>query len=150
MQHFSLLQTSKFLEDCNRCQRPLVGIFAHGEVARTMAFRGGTALHELHLPPAARYSEDIDLVQVVAGPIGSVLDAMRGTLDPWLGEPKRVIKEGRVNLGYRMMSEVPPVIPMRLKIEINSVNTSPCWVWRGWWTPFSLFTAFCNTLTRVG
>ena len=72
--------------------RVLVEIFAHGEVARTMAFRGGTAIHKLHLPPAARYSEDIDLVQVVAGPIGPVLDAMRGTLDPWLGEPKRVIK----------------------------------------------------------
>jgi hypothetical protein len=29
------------------------------------------------LPPASRYSEDIDLVQVGPGPIGPVFDALR-------------------------------------------------------------------------
>jgi predicted nucleotidyltransferase component of viral defense system len=100
--------------------RVLVEIFSLDAVAKTVAFRGGTALHKLHLPQAARYSEDIDLVQMVAGPIGPVLDAMRGVLDPWLGEPKRVLKEGRVSLGYRLLSEGPPAVPMRLKIDVNS------------------------------
>ena len=100
--------------------RALVEIFTLDAVAKTLAFRGGTALHKLYLAPAARYSEDIDLVQVVAGPIGPVLDAMRGVLDPWLGEPKRTFKEGRVSLGYRIRSEGPPPLPMRLKIEVNS------------------------------
>ena len=31
-----------------------------------LAFRGGTALYKLHLRPNARYSEDLDLVQVAA------------------------------------------------------------------------------------
>jgi hypothetical protein len=57
---------------------------------------GGTALYKLHIWPAARYSEDIDLVQVNARPIGSVLDAIRRALDPWLGLPRRTVKEGRV------------------------------------------------------
>jgi len=115
----SWTEDSQVEQDLIIC-RALVDIFSLEQAARTLAFRGGTALHKLHLPPAARYSEDIDLVQMVAGPIGPVLDAMRGVLDPWLGEPKRDFKEGRVSLGYRMLSEGPPPLPIRLKIEVNS------------------------------
>lgn len=100
--------------------RALVDIFNVREAAQALAFRGGTALYKLHLNPPARYSEDIDLVQVAAGPIGSVLDAVRARLDPWLGTPRRTLKEGRVVLLYRMQSEGPTPLPMRLKIEINS------------------------------
>ena len=42
--------------------RAVVNMFAEPEVARLLAFRGGTALYKLHLRPAARYSEDIDLL----------------------------------------------------------------------------------------
>ncbi len=100
--------------------RAVVNMFSEAEVARDLAFRGGTALYKLHLRPAARYSEDIDLVQVAAGPIGGVLDAIRRALDPWLGRPKRTTKEGRIVLVYRMDSEEQPPVPMRLKVEINS------------------------------
>jgi predicted nucleotidyltransferase component of viral defense system len=100
--------------------RAVVAMYAAPEVARPLAFRGGTALYKLHLRPAARYSEDIDLVQVQAGPIGGVLDALRRTLDPWLGPPRRVTKEGWIVLIYRMTSEAQPPTPMRLKVEINS------------------------------
>jgi len=65
-------------------------------------------------------TEDIDLVQITSGPIGETFDALRAALDPWLGEPRRVLKEGRVNLVYRFASEQVPARPMRLKIEINS------------------------------
>jgi hypothetical protein len=41
-------------------------------------------------------------------------------LDPWLGTPRRVLKEGRVNLLYRFESEDVPPLRLRLKIEINS------------------------------
>jgi hypothetical protein len=44
--------------------RALVEIYSQPELARRLAFRGGTALYKLHLRPPARYSEDIDLVQV--------------------------------------------------------------------------------------
>ncbi len=100
--------------------RALVELFSATEIREAIAFRGGTALYKLHLRPAARYSEDIDLVQVAAAPIGNVLDAMRARLDPWLGEPRRTLKEGRVVLQYRMQAEGPPPLPIRLKIEINS------------------------------
>ncbi len=99
--------------------RALVEMFRDPDVARMLAFRGGTALYKLRIP-AARYSEDIDLVQVGAGAIGPAFDAIRAVLDPWLGDPRRSLKQGTVTLLYRMQSEGPSPLPMRLKIEINS------------------------------
>ena len=61
--------------------RALVDMFAEPGIAESLAFRGGTALYKLHIRPPARYSEDIDLVQVATGPIGSVLDAIRRVED---------------------------------------------------------------------
>ena len=100
--------------------RALVEMFRVQDIANRLAFRGGTALYKLHLLPAARYSEDIDLVQVNPEPIGDTLDLVRGVLDPWLGPPHRKLKEGRVNLVYGFDSEDAPPLKMRLKIEINS------------------------------
>ncbi|WP_193188973.1 nucleotidyl transferase AbiEii/AbiGii toxin family protein [Nisaea sediminum] len=100
--------------------RALVEIFSHPHLKEALAFRGGTALYKLFLKPAARYSEDIDLVQVTAGPIGETMDALREVLDPWLGEPRRKQGEGRVTLTYRFESEDRPPLPLRLKVEINS------------------------------
>ena len=97
--------------------RALVDIFSHATLHNALAFRGGTALFKLHLP-AARYSEDIDLVQVIAEPAGPVIDALREVLDPWLGEPKRKQNNARVTLVYRFQSEDGQ--PLRLKIEINT------------------------------
>lgn len=100
--------------------RALVEIFRTPELVGRLAFRGGTALFKLYLQPAARYSEDIDLVQVSSEPIGETFDSVRSVLDTWLGEPRRQLREGRVNLMYRFESEDQPPKPMRLKIEINS------------------------------
>lgn len=97
--------------------RALVEIFSHPDLADNLAFRGGTALFKLHLPPI-RYSEDIDLVQVHPGPIGPLMDALQEKLNSWLGNPKRKQGEGRVTLTYRMTSEAG--MPLRLKMEINS------------------------------
>lgn len=100
--------------------RALVEIFADDHLARALAFRGGTALYKLHLTPAPRYSEDIDLVQKTAEPIGPTIDRLRERLDSWLGQPKRSFKEGRVTIVYRFLSEDPEPLPLRLKVEINS------------------------------
>lgn len=67
--------------------RALVAIFTHPLLAKSLAFRGGTALYKLHIKPAARYSEDIDLVQVEAEPAGPVIEALRSVLNSWLGQP---------------------------------------------------------------
>jgi Nucleotidyl transferase AbiEii toxin, Type IV TA system len=58
--------------------RALVAIFSHPALRKSPAFRGGTALYKLHLKPAARYSEDIDLVQVDPGPAGPISAAVAG------------------------------------------------------------------------
>ena len=100
--------------------RALVDIYSLPELTERLAFRGGTALYKLHLRPAARYSEDIDLVQIKAEPIGETLTLLRNVLDPWLGEPQRKFKQGRVNLVYRFKSNDSPPMKLRLKIEINS------------------------------
>ena len=99
--------------------RALVELFAHPLLADGLAFRGGTALYKLHLRPAARYSEDIDLVQVHPGAIGPFMDAIHAVLDPWLGLPRRKQTDGRVTLVYRFLSDEQPPVSLRLKIEVN-------------------------------
>jgi len=106
--------------------RAIVEMYNEEEISKRLAWRGGTALHKLYLQPAPRYSEDIDLVQVDAEPIGDTLDILREVLDPWLGKPRRVFKEGRVNLVYRFESEGPPVVPAPIQREHSfqrNVNT---------------------------
>lgn len=100
--------------------RALTEIFKRSSIAKAVAFRGGTALHKLYFKHPGRYSEDIDLVQIEAGPIGPILDAIRECLDPWMGEPRRRRGQGRVTMVYRFETTLEPRQQMRLKIEINS------------------------------
>ena len=100
--------------------RALVEIFSHPALKDALAFRGGTALYKLHLAPAARYSEDIDLVQTEAGAAGPMMDAIREVLDSWLGEARWKQTEGRVTFVYRLSSEDSPPLPLKLKIEVNT------------------------------
>jgi len=100
--------------------RALVELYRDDLLAQELAFRGGTALQKLHFDPPARYSEDIDMVQVNPGPIGPVLQAMRTRLDSWLGEPRWKQTHGRATFVYRFDSEAKPVTPLKLKVEINT------------------------------
>lgn len=100
--------------------RAAVELFASPELSVQIALRGGTALNKLFIRPGVRYSEDIDLVQTKAGPAGPLIDGIRARLDPWLGKPARTRTRGGVSLTYRFESEIPPVRPLRLKIELNT------------------------------
>jgi predicted nucleotidyltransferase component of viral defense system len=100
--------------------RAIVDIFSHPVLKEALAFRGGTALYKLYLRPPARYSEDIDLVQMRAEPAGPMMEALRAVLDPWLGRPQWKQTEGRVTFNYRFSSEDAPPIPLKLKVETNS------------------------------
>ena len=99
-------------------EKALLELFANPFLQERLAFRGGTALHKLFLKPQVRYSEDIDLVQIRAEPIKETLSAIRKQLS-FLG--KTVVKQKTNNntMVYRFESEIPPVINLRLKIEIN-------------------------------
>ena len=100
--------------------RAIVEIFRRPAVAEQALFRGGTALHKLFFRPPGRYSEDIDLVQRDARPIGPLIDAMRSALDPWLGNPGWKAAHGRFTLDYRFETTAAPVVRMRVKLEINT------------------------------
>ncbi len=100
--------------------RALVELFSSELIAKTLAFRGGTALYKLYSSPAPRYSEDIDLVQVEAAAIGEVITEIRRVLNPWLGQPKWKPGQGLFTLTYTFQSEGSPSMPMKLKIEINT------------------------------
>lgn len=101
--------------------KTLVYIFSDDFLASQLAFRGGTALHKLYLQPQCRYSEDIDLVQINSGPIKPILSRL-GEVLGWM--PDRVTKPKRYNntILFRMDSEVPPIQPIRLKVEINCME----------------------------
>lgn len=117
--HAPWVQDFQVEQDLVIC-RALVSIFSHTLLANALAFRGGTALYKLHLKPAARYSEDIDLVQINAEPAGPLMGALREVLDPWLGKPQWKQSEGRVTFIYRFDSEDAPPLRLRLKVEVNS------------------------------
>ena len=97
--------------------RALTGIFSNKILHDALAFRGGTALFKLHLP-AARYSEDIDLVQVKAASAGPIMGALREVLNPWLGKPNFKHTKAGITCRYRFQSEDGQ--PLRLKVEINT------------------------------
>jgi len=98
-------------------QRALIDLFNHAFIRERLAFRGGTALHKLFLSPAARYSEDIDLVQLKAEPFGAIIDSVRDCL-PYLGKPKIKQKQHNNAIIYSIRSE--DEVQIKLKIEINT------------------------------
>lgn len=112
-------QTNEMVEQDLIICRALCALFNDEYLAEHLAFRGGTTLNKLYLNPQPRYSEDIDLVQINAEPIKETMERIRKAL-AFLGKP--VIKQKLHNntLIFRFTSEIPPIIPMRLKIEINT------------------------------
>ena len=100
--------------------RALVELYSSPEFSAHMLFRGGTALHKLVIQPSSRYSEDLDFVQMKPEPIGPVLDIVHERLDPWLGPAQHKHTPRGTTITYRIQSELPPVTPLRLKIEINT------------------------------
>lgn len=101
-------------------ERAIVEIFSDPFLNENLAFRGGTALHKLFLKPQARYSEDIDLVQIKSGPIKPILVKIREILAPFLGTKRNIENSIHNNTAtYKFETEIAPIIQMRLKIEIN-------------------------------
>ena len=100
--------------------RLLVELYQDELIREKLLFRGGTALHKIHLSPAVRYSEDLDFVQGNAEVIGEVLSAIRKICRPLFGKPRTRQKEDSVILTFHATSELPPSIPLRVKVEVNT------------------------------
>jgi predicted nucleotidyltransferase component of viral defense system len=98
--------------------RSLVELFSDEFITEKLAFRGGTALHKLFLEPQPRYSEDIDLVQILAEPFGPSIDKIRKQLS-FLGEPKIKQKDRNTTMTFNFESEIQPVQLLKLKVETN-------------------------------
>ena len=118
-QQFAPWQTNAQVEQDLVIERALIALFSNDMIRENLAFRGGTALHKIFLNPQARYSEDIDLVQIKSGPINPVMKEIRKAMS-FLGF-KRVTKQNEKmsTMVYRFDTEIAPVINIRLKLEIN-------------------------------
>ena len=99
--------------------RALCDLFNTPALSGKIAFRGGTAINKLLFKQPLRYSEDIDLVQTQAEPIGTTVDAIREALS-WLGKCKHEQASHSMHLVFKFTPEADPQVMMKLKVEINT------------------------------
>jgi predicted nucleotidyltransferase component of viral defense system len=99
--------------------RALCDLFNTSALKGRIAFRGGTAINKLLFTQPLRYSEDIDLVQTQAEPIGTTVDAIRDTLS-WLGKCKREQAGHSMHLIFKFTPEADTQATLKLKVEINT------------------------------
>jgi predicted nucleotidyltransferase component of viral defense system len=99
--------------------RALCDLFNAPALKGKIAFRGGTAIHKLLFKQPLRYSEDIDLVQTQAEPIGTTVDAIRDALS-WLGKCNREQAGHSMHLVFKFVPEADPQATLKLKVEINT------------------------------
>ncbi|MEE9170761.1 MAG: nucleotidyl transferase AbiEii/AbiGii toxin family protein [bacterium] len=141
-------QSNEQVEQDLVISRALVEIYSDDLLRSALAFRGATVLHKLYLQPAIRYSEDIDLVQTKAEPIGEILDRLRERL-VFLGSPKVRQKERSNTMIFSFDSEIAPSIPMKLKLEVNCREHFAVFGWK--LMPYAIesrwFTGQCELTT---
>jgi predicted nucleotidyltransferase component of viral defense system len=118
--------------------RAMGTIFADDFLRGQVVMRGGTVLHKVHLAPAARYSEDIDLVLVGDRPPDHVEKALNRVLHPLLGAP-RTNMWAKVVLAVRNWTMPSEILRLewfyrptfsaqeeaKLKIEVNCTERTP-------------------------
>ncbi|MCL1926292.1 MAG: nucleotidyl transferase AbiEii/AbiGii toxin family protein [Syntrophorhabdaceae bacterium] len=99
--------------------RALCDLFNVPALKGKIAFRGGTAINKLLFTQPLRYSEDIDLVQTQAEPIGPTVNAIRNAL-LWLGKCNREQAGHSMHLVFKFTPESDTQAMLKLKIEINT------------------------------
>jgi len=101
--------------------RAMVALFDDAFLSSQIAMRGGTLLHKVHLAPASRYSEDIDLVVVGTRPEEHIRRAVRRVLTDVLGTPKASVWD-TIKLALR--NTVKPSRVLRMTYSIPSIIES--------------------------
>jgi len=97
--------------------RAMCAIADHSYLGTELVFRGGTALHKLHLPKPLRYSEDLDYVRASAGGIGQLTGAL-SDLGRDLGFEVNTRISEHPKVYWRTTSQAGN--PLRIKVEINT------------------------------
>lgn len=113
-------------------------IFSDEFLRTQVAMRGGTVLHKVHLAPAARYSEDIDLVVFGDRPEEHVRKALMRVLQPILGREQSwawtdiklavrnaVAKSRILRCIYKMPSVIEPGRTLTIEVETNVSERAP-------------------------
>ena len=113
-------------------------LFSDSLVASQFAMRGGTVLHKVHLAPAARYSEDIDLVAIGDRPERDLRRVLLGALRPVLGREQSsgwdavqlaVRNAARPSRILRCTYKVPSVMQagrqLTIEVEANVTERTP-------------------------
>jgi predicted nucleotidyltransferase component of viral defense system len=99
--------------------RSMDALFKDDFLSSQVSMRGGTLLHKVHLAPASRYSEDIDLVVHGDRPENHIRKAINRVLKDILGEPANSTWED-VKLAVR--NAVRPSRILRLIYRVPSVS----------------------------
>lgn len=118
--------------------RAMVALFNDPFLSEQVAMRGGTVLHKVHLAPASRYSEDIDLVVVgdrpeehIRAAIKRVLNNVFGKQKAWgweslkltvrnLAKPSRILR-----VIYEIPSVSEPGRTLKIEVEANVTERQP-------------------------
>lgn len=112
-----------------------------------LVFRGGTALHKLHLESPYRYSEDLDYGRSTAGGIKELTQTLTA-VGTKLGFEVRTRVSEHPKVYWR--AEATNGIPLRIKIEVNTHERSPArsLIWHEhrvespWWNGVSQVLTF--------
>lgn len=121
--------------------RALCDLFSAPKLKGKIAFRGGTAINKLLFKRPLRYSEDIDLVQITAEPIGPTIDAIRDAL-AWLGKCKTEQAGHSAHLVFRFAPEAEPGTSLKLKVEVNTREHTSLYGTKGY--PFQVENGWFN------
>lgn len=119
--------------------RAICAIASDDYLGAELVFRGGTALHKLHLPRAYRYSEDLDYVRSSTGGLAPLTRALT-RVGTQLGFDVRTRVGQHPKVYWRTTAD--SGVPLRLKIEVNTHERSPAMplamhehaVESSWWT----------------
>ena len=124
-------------QDLLLCQA-MTALFNDKFLRTQIAMRGGTLLHKVHLAPAARYSEDIDLVVFGDRPENHIAKAIRRVLRDVLGKPtdsvwdtiqlaiRNVVRPSRVlRLTYSVPAVSEPGAYLDIVVETNVTERTP-------------------------
>ena len=119
-QHMAPWQSDTQIEQDLIISRIIVELFNDEFLRDHLLFRGGTALYKLFFDHPVRYSEDLDFVQITAGPIKPIVQQIQRIINPWLGKSRTQSRKNGFRIYYGFTPESDPAGIKRIKVEITT------------------------------